>query len=162
VRIRDGRVIYVEPINVRDQNARIRDIVEDASGRIALLIDGGAVAFVTPVSEEKKVPDGVAGSDSMRGQLIFAQCMGCHNAKDGTAHGIGPDLAGIAGRKIASAPGFTYSAALSSVQDVWTDAHLDRFLAAPQEFAPGTSMGFPGITVASDRAKLVEYLKTLK
>jgi cytochrome c len=162
VRVRDGRVVYVEPIPVRDQNARVRDIVEDAQGRLVLLLDGGSIALVTAVSDEKKVPEGVAGADSMRGQLIFAQCQGCHQVGDGKSHGIGPDLAGIAGRKIASAEGFTYSAALSSHAGNWSDENLDRFLAGPQEFAPGTTMAFPGITDASDRKRLIGYLKTLK
>lgn len=160
--IREGRVVYAEPIGIRDQNARIRDIVEDEVGRLVLLIDGGSIAVVTPVSERKTVPDGRAGSDSMRGQLIFLQCASCHAVKDGTQHGLGPDLAGIAGRRIAGAAGFGYSSALSSKPGEWSDANLEKFLAAPEEFAPGTSMRFPGIADPSDRSKLISYLKTLR
>jgi cytochrome c len=161
VRVRDGRVVYAEPIEVMDRNARVRDIIEDAQGRIVLLLDGGSIAIVTAVSEEKKVPEGVVGADSMRGQLIFAQCLSCHRVGDGKNHGIGPDLAGIAGRSIASAQGFIYSAGLSAVSGPWSDESLDRFLAGPQQFAPGTTMAFPGIESPSDRARLIRYLKTL-
>lgn len=162
VRFREGRAMYAEPIELRDKNARIRDILEDTDGNIVLLLDGGSIAVLKPATTEKRVPDGIAGSDSMRGQLLFAQCRSCHDVKDGTSHGIGPDLAGIVGRPIGRASNYNYSSKFSSLTGSWSTANLDKFLENPQHFAEGTSMMFGGIPNSSDRAQLINFLKTLK
>jgi cytochrome c2 len=162
VRVREGHVVYAEPIEIRGTNARIRDVMEDKDGRIVLMLDGGGIAILEPAPDQGKVADGIAGSDSMRGQLLFARCRGCHEVKDGTAHGIGPDLSGISGRPIAGATGFEYSDALRRLSGPWSDERLDQFLASPQEFVPGTAMAFEGIRDSADRAKVVDFLKTLR
>jgi cytochrome c2 len=162
VRVREERVVYAEPIELRSQNARIRDVMEDRDGRIVLWLDGGTIAILEPSAEQGSVADGIAGSDSMRGQLLFARCRGCHNVQDGTAHGAGPDLSGIVGRRIAGATGFEYSTALRHLSGTWSEDQLDAFLASPQRFVAGTSMAFEGIRDPTDRAKLIGYLKTLR
>jgi cytochrome c len=92
------------------------------------------------------------------GQLFAMQCKMCHQA---ASTAMAPSLAGVAGRKIASAADFTYSPALKAKEGTWTAANLDAFLKAPQAFAPGTKMP---ISVPSDenRAAIIDYLKTLK
>lgn len=162
VRIREGRVIYTEPIEIRGKNARIRDILEDPKGQIVLLLDGGSIVMLKPTTEEKHVPEGVAGADSMRGQLLFTQCRSCHDVKDGSSHRIGPDLAGIVGRQIGRASNFNYSSTLAGSNETWSEERLDKFLANPQQFAAGTSMAFTGIPDPADRAQLIRFLKTLK
>ena len=95
-----------------------------------------------------------------RGELLFAQCSGCHVVADGRSHGIGPDLRGVHGRKIAGAPGYSYSVGLSEVPGTWTDEKLNEFLEHPQRFATGTSMAVEGIPSAEDRRAIIEYLKS--
>jgi cytochrome c len=93
------------------------------------------------------------------GARLFAlQCKTCHGAQSSVA---GPSLNGVSGRKVAGAPGFTYSAALKAKGGTWTEASLDAYLAAPQAFAPGGRMAV-AITAPGDRAAVIDYLKTLK
>ena len=73
--------------------------------------------------------------------------------KNGTAHGIGPDLWGVVGQRIATARDYRYSGALNSVPGTWSEERLDAFLADPQSFAPGTSMQLGGISDPTSRAK---------
>jgi len=160
VRVRDGRVAYVERIQIRERNGRLRDIMEDAQGRIMLWIDGGTLAVLEPVSDANASG---AVQPLVRGEVIFSACTSCHRVGSGNAHGIGPDLAGIVGRKVASAPGFHYSSALSSRSaDHWTAERLDAYLSDPQKAIPGTTMQFEGMQSAEDRASLIAYLKTLR
>jgi cytochrome c len=42
---------------------------------------------------------------------------------------------------------------------VWTRETLDRFLADPDGYVPGTLMGFAGIRDPAERADLIEYLR---
>lgn len=87
------------------------------------------------------------------------QCKTCHGAKSTP---MGPSLAGVAGRKIASLADFKYSAGLTAkAPATWTDANLDAYLAAPTKFAPGTRM-MTGVANPADRAAVVAYMKTLK
>lgn len=162
VHVEDGRVVFAEPIEIRGSDARIRDVLEDSDGRIVLWIDGASLAVLTPIPEDDGKSPASASTVEARGQLLFARCAGCHQVKDGTVHGIGPDLFGIVGRRIAGAPGFSYSPALANRSGTWTEASLDEFLANPALFAPGTSMQFEGIPEASDRARILHYLKTLR
>jgi len=162
LRVREGRVIYQEPIMVLKRSGRIRDLMEDKDGRIVLWFDGGSIAVLEPLDEE------MAGED-VRGQVLYVQCAGCHNVKTGGGHprdskipGIGPDLLGIAGRKIAGVPEYNYSSALQKLSGTWSDENLGKFLKDPQGFAPGNKMEFPGIQDDADRKKVVEYLSTLK
>ena len=95
-----------------------------------------------------------------QGALAFQGDLGCGNChfKDSA---FAPPLDGVAGRKIGTAPGFLYSAAMKSKGGAWTDANLDAFLANPQTFAPGTGMDVSVADVAQRRA-VIAYLKTLK
>lgn len=86
------------------------------------------------------------------------QCKTCHGAKSTP---MGPGLAGVAGRKVASLPDFKYSAALTAKGGTWTDANLEAYLAAPLKFAPGGKMMI-SVTNPADRAAVTAYLKTLK
>ena len=44
----------------------------------------------------------------------FATCMGCHVIGTGENHGVGPDLRGVVGKRIASEEDFTYSNGLQA------------------------------------------------
>ncbi len=96
---------------------------------------------------------------SMDPPASFMQCGVCHAVEPGQ-HGIGPSLAGIAGRSSASVAGFTYSPAMRSAGLTWDDATLDRYLGDPAGVVPGTTMALPGIP-EDQRAEIIAYLKTL-
>ena len=159
VRIREGRVVNVESIPIP---GRIRDLLEDDDGAIVLYVDGGTLVVLRPLGEgygrsRDGKDEGV--SEEMRGQLLFASCSGCHSRRDGTVHGIGPDLANVVGRRIAGAAGYQYSSALAKHSGTWNARKLDEFLKDPQQFAPGTSMNSAGISDSADRAALIRFLR---
>lgn len=89
-------------------------------------------------------------------------CLSCHAIEPGEPELEGPTLWGVVGRRIAGAPDYLYSDALRRQQGVWDRATLDRFLAAPQEFAPGVNMTFGGVRNAADREVVLDFLETLK
>ena len=57
--------------------------------------------------------------------------------------------------------GFNFSAALKAKGGEWTYDDLNKFLANPKGFVPGTAMGFAGIQKDSERADVIAYLRTL-
>lgn len=158
--IRDHRVIFMEPINVRSRNGRLRDILEAKDGRLVILLDLGAIAFLDPINMQANGTDPRA--IAARGALLFAGCQHCHQVGDGRSHAVGPDLKAIVNRPIASAEGYAYSNALRAIKGNWSEAQLDQFLADPATFAPGTLMQQPGVKDDKDRAALVAHLKTLQ
>jgi cytochrome c len=74
----------------------------------------------------------------------------------------GPNLSGVVGRAVASAPDFDYSDALEALRargyDTWTRAALDAFLRSPEELVPGTTMTFVGMPDPRERAELIAWL----
>lgn len=100
----------------------------------------------------------LASAYDVRGQAAFAKCAACHTVNQGGMNGIGPNLYGVLGRDIASANGFPYSSALRDKGGEWDFAKLDRWLARPNAFAPGTKMSFAGLSNAQERADLIVYL----
>lgn len=97
--------------------------------------------------------------DAAKGAARFKlSCGPCHSTEPGK-NGSGPSLAGIVGRKAASVDGFVYSTALKGAGLTWTEASLDHFLEAPAKAVPGTTMAFPGLRKAEDRADLIAFLK---
>jgi cytochrome c len=97
--------------------------------------------------------------DAARGAAVFGQCAACHAVEPGR-HLTGPSLAGVWGRKAGTTEGFTrYSDALKQSGLVWDDKTLDAWLRDPQRIVPGTSMTFPGLPNARQRADVIAYLK---
>ena len=93
------------------------------------------------------------------GAKIFKKCASCHNADKGGGNKVGPNLFSVVGRKRASAPGFTYSEAMSKKAGSWTIEDLNLFLTKPKDFVPGTKMGFAGLKKPQDRADVILYLQ---
>jgi cytochrome c2 len=98
-----------------------------------------------------------ASADASKGERVFNQCRACHMLEDGQ-NGVGPHLYGVVAREIGSVEGYNYSGALSEAADVWTAENLYAFLENPAGWAPGTSMGYSGLSKPEDRANLIAYL----
>lgn len=94
----------------------------------------------------------------LRGGKLFSLCANCHTVGPTGDHRVGPNLYGILGRTIASAPEFDYSPALENMDGVWTAATLDEFLQRPNHAVPGTDMTFRGLNNPTDRQDLINWL----
>lgn len=117
----------------------------------------GAPAPPTTAAEYLAEPP-YAGADLARGEILSFACRACHGFAPGDPSPLGPTLDGVIGRQAASIDGFGYSAAMRAVDLVWTPAAIDAWLAAPNDFLPGTSMAFTGYRSATDRRDLIAYL----
>lgn len=102
-----------------------------------------------------------ADGDPVAGKAVFAKCAICHRVEPGKNF-LGPSLFGVVGRKSATEPGFSYSAAMKNADKTWNPATLDVYLTNPKALVPGTKMIFPGLPKAEDRANVIAYLATLK
>ena len=99
--------------------------------------------------------------DARRGERVFQYCYSCHSVVPGETGLQGPNLVGIVGRPVAAQQDFEYSPAMRAFaarEPVWTEELLDRFVAAPARIVPQTSMEFPGVDDAIERADLLAYL----
>jgi cytochrome c len=132
--------------------------------RQGLIVLAGAALVACGAGEG---PSGGASSDRAnvapdpdRGELLSLACQACHSLGPRGAHLVGPNLSGIFGRAAGTAPGFgNYSGALKGSGIVWSPAELDRWLADPTGFLPGTTMAFAGYQSAEDRSALIAFLK---
>lgn len=103
----------------------------------------------------------VSAQNAPNGELLFRQrCSMCHSAVATRQVPLGPNLAGVVGRK-AGATGFAYSPALKASGLAWNRANLDRFLTAPTRMVPGTKMVVV-VPSPADRAALLNYLATTR
>lgn len=97
-----------------------------------------------------------------RGALLFEnRCARCHGITGDGDGGLAPSLIGVFGRRPAFGRDYVYSDALKATPGVWDGDRLDRFLANPQAFAPGTDMDSSSPDPA-DRAAIIDYIKTLR
>lgn len=96
----------------------------------------------------------------MAGKKAFRKCAACHTVDAGNR--VGPNLAGIVGRAVASVEGFRYSPAMQEFAadgKVWDEARLAEYVTAPKAMVKGTSMTFAGIRKEQEIADLIAYLK---
>ena len=104
--------------------------------------------------------DPLAAYAGDRGAEIFRACVACHTLGAEQANRAGPTLAGIFGRRIATAPGYNFSEALKRLDIVWTPETVAKlFEIGPQAYTPGTKMPEQRIGSEQDRAALVQFLE---
>lgn len=125
-----------------------------ATGSGAAAPAAGAAGPVEPVTAR------LASADPAAGQKAARVCATCHTFEKGGANKVGPNLWNIVDAPHARAPGFSYSPALQGKGGTWTYEDLNRFLANPKAYAPGTKMTFAGVKDPGERASLIAWLRT--
>lgn len=125
---------------------------------IAVIEGGGPAA---PKAVAVPIEQLFAAASIEKGANVAKKCAACHNFQEGAGNKVGPDLYGIVGRDIATAPGFAYSAALKAKGGAWSALDLNAFLTNPKAAVPGTAMAFAGLPKDTERADLIAYLNSL-
>ena len=101
----------------------------------------------------------LAAADPVKGEQVFKKCAACHNADNGGANALGPNLWGVLGEPIGKgAHGFAFSDALAGKGGNWDWNSLSEWLSNPKKFAPGTKMTFAGLSNPEDRANVIAFL----
>jgi cytochrome c len=132
-----------------------------------LQIDTGAAPAATPAEREapsiEPIGPLLANANPDNGQAIARRaCGACHSFDQGGRNAVGPNLWGIVGADHAHADGFNYSQAIASRKgEPWTYEELNKFIANPRAYAPGTRMAYNGLANTQQRADLIAYLRSL-
>ena len=114
-------------------------------------------AEVLPIAQRLASADVDAGKSS----TTRLGCVACHSLNEGGRNGIGPNLYGIMGNKIAQVPNYAYSNVLKTKDVAWTFDEMDKWLLKPSAYAQGTKMSYAGIADAQVRANVIAFLRTL-
>ena len=97
-----------------------------------------------------------------KGAGAAKKCAACHTFEKRGPNRVGPNLYGVLNEAKASpARNFNFSAALKAKGGTWTYDDLNKFIASPKGFVPGTAMSFAGIQKDSERADVIAYLRSL-
>jgi cytochrome c len=101
-----------------------------------------------------------AEGDAVAGKMVFKKCAPCHSTEQ--VNRVGPTLAGIVGRPVATIEDYTYSPAMRAFGEdgkVWSEAQIAEYLMSPKAMVPGTRMTFAGLRKIEDIANLIAYLR---
>jgi cytochrome c len=121
--------------------------------------EGDKAATAEP---EKPIAVLLASASVEKGQAAAKQCASCHTFEKGGPNRVGPNLYDIVGHERGTGRGgFNFSAAMKAKGGEWTYDDLNKFLANPRGFIPGTNMTFAGMSRDSQRADVIAYLRSL-
>jgi len=119
-----------------------------------------ATAGPAPVAD-KPVEFFLASASVDKGADVFKKCGACHNAEKGGGNGIGPNLYGVVGGPHDHIPGFSYSDGMMKTSgQKWDWDALNKWLANPKGYVPGTKMAFAGLNKVEERAAVIAYLNS--
>ena len=119
-----------------------------------LPLAGAIFAFLLAIHSPTNAQDLNAGRD-----VYIGNCISCHKFK---CNSNGPRLEGLIGRQVGTAVDYnSYTQGLLEAQFMWSVEALDKFLAAPNEMFPESTMAWAGkVENAEDRKNLIAYLQT--
>ena len=115
-------------------------------------------------AENASIEARLVSADAKAGQADTMKlgCIACHSYNEGGKNGVGPNMWGVVGGPVAGRPdGYDYSAALKAKGGNWSYDEMDKWLAAPMKYVPGTKMSFVGVPDPKTRADVIAYLRTL-
>lgn len=185
----DGQKVVLQERLLMDLEERIRDVkvgpdqhlyvlTDHNNGRVLRLRPGqpttGQVSRVAHKLEQgintesawdfpSKTEDELTmeSADPTKGGKEFLErCAACHSIGTTVRGGeIGPDLDGIYGSRMGRKVDFDYSPNMKDAPFTWNFSTLNRFLANPSRFVPGTRMVSPPVTNAEVRENIIGFLK---
>lgn len=119
----------------------------------------GAAALVLAAL---RLPAFAADEPATRGRQIFeSRCASCHVGSPPSAATLGPNLAGIVGRKAGRGSSGVHSRAMTESGIVWSRDSLRRFLSNPGREVPGTIMPVR-VEDPKQLEDLLDYLEKLR
>jgi cytochrome c len=126
---------------------------------IAVKAEGGEKKEAAP--KETPLPVRLAKASLDKGKAVSKQCQACHTFEKGGPNRVGPNLWNVVDEERGQGRGFNFSAAMKAKGGKWTFEELDKFLADPRGYIPGTAMTFAGVKNEQQRADVIDYLHTL-
>ena len=100
-----------------------------------------------------------SGNEARGERLFNQQCKQCHTVENGGTQQLGPNLAGLFGRKAGSGEGFKASDAMKASNITWDDAVLADYLKDPKGRVPDTTMVHAGLKRPEQLADVIAYLR---